>query len=347
MTAKTRSRGTSDKPTSFDIAARAGVSQPTVSRALRGDPTVSAATRMRIEAIAHQLNYKVDKNASSLRRGQTMTLALLFFEDPLPDGTYINPFFLSMLGSILRTCAARGYDLLTSFQHLSADWHMDYEDSRKADGIILLGYGDYEVYKARLEALRAQGTHFVRWGAVDPDGLATTIGSDNIAGGRAAGEHLIARGRRRVAFIGQADDHYPEFRDRYHGMAQALRAAGLAVDPGLHADSLSVEQGGYDAMQRLLVRGIPFDALFAASDLIALGAMRALAEAGLRVPADVSVVGFDDIPAAATTQPSLTTVAQDYRLAGEVLVDTLLRRIADQPTQASLLLPRLVVRGSS
>ena len=130
------------KPTSFDIAALAGVSQPTVSRALRGDRTVSEATRKRVEAIARQLNYKVDKNASSLRRGQSNTLALLFFQDPTPDETLINPFFLSMLGSITRTCALRGYDLLTSFQQLSADWHVDYEDSHKADGIILLGYGD-------------------------------------------------------------------------------------------------------------------------------------------------------------------------------------------------------------
>ena len=120
----------SDKVTSFDIAALAGVSQPTVSRALRGDKTVSAATRLRIEAIARQLNYKVDRAASSLRKGEARTLALLFFEDPLPDDSHINPFFLSMLGSILKTCALRGYDLLTSFQQLSADWHVDYADSR-------------------------------------------------------------------------------------------------------------------------------------------------------------------------------------------------------------------------
>src|SRR3546814_3569667 len=109
-----------DKPTSFDIAALAGVSQPTVSRALRGDRTVSEATRKRVEAIARQLNYAVDKNASALRRGQSNTLALLFFEDPSPDGSAINPFFLSMLESILRTCAARRYDLLTrSEEHTS------------------------------------------------------------------------------------------------------------------------------------------------------------------------------------------------------------------------------------
>ncbi|WP_426254571.1 LacI family DNA-binding transcriptional regulator [Sphingomonas sp. DC2300-3] len=350
MAVKSRGRGTGagDKPpTSFDIAALAGVSQPTVSRALRGDRTVSSATRMRIEAIARQLNYKVDKNASSLRRGQSMTLALLFFEDPLDDGSFINPFFLSMLGSILRTCAARGYDLLTSFQQLSADWHTDYEDSRKADGIILLGYGDYELYKARLEALVAQGTHFVRWGSVDAHPIGVTIGCDNIAGGRMAGEHLIARGTTRIGFIGDADDHYPEFRDRYRGLCAALRAAGLPVDPGLHADALSVEQSGYDATKRLLARDLPFDALFAASDLIALGAVRALTEAGRRVPEDVAIIGFDDIPAAATTQPPLTTIAQDYRKAGEVLVDTLLRRIADQPTDTALLQPRLIVRASA
>ena len=160
--------GTNDKPTSFDIAALAGVSQPTVSRALRGDRTVSEATRLRIEAIARQLNYKVDRNASSLRSGQAKTLALLFFEDPLPDGSFINPFFLSMLGSILMRCAQKGYDLLTSFQQLSADWHKDYEDARKADGLILLGYGDWETYRSRLDDLVRQQTHFVRWGSVEP-----------------------------------------------------------------------------------------------------------------------------------------------------------------------------------
>ncbi|MBC9034738.1 LacI family DNA-binding transcriptional regulator [Sphingomonas sp. JC676] len=350
MEAKLKARGTAGgnvKPTSFDIAALAGVSQPTVSRALRGDPTVSEATRMRVEVIARQLNYTVDKHASSLRRGQSMTLALLFFEDPLPDDSYINPFFLSMLGSILRACAARGYDLLTSFQQLSADWHMDYEDSRKADGIILLGYGDYELYKSRLEALVAQGTHFVRWGSVDRLGLGTTIGCDNLAGGRTAGEHLIERGRRRIAFLGHCDDHYPEFRDRYSGLVEAMRAANLPVDPGLHADSLSVEEDGYEATQRLLARGIPFDAIFAASDLIALGAMRALTEAGLRVPDDVAIVGFDGIPAAATTQPPLTTVAQDYRHAGELLVDAIVRQITNKPADTTLLQPRLVVRNST
>ena len=335
-----------DKPTSFDIAELAGVSQPTVSRALRGDRTVSEATRMRIEAIARQLNYKVDKNASSLRRGLTNTLALLFFEDQTPDDSLINPFFPAMLGSITRTCAKRGFDLLVSIQQLSANWHVDYEDSRKADGIILLGYGDYEVYRARLDQLVAQGTHFVCWGVVQPGRPGTTIGCDNVEGGRMAAQHLIDQGRRRIAFLGDASEHYPEFANRYRGYAAALRDAGLPVDPGLQVDVIAFEEAGQEAAQRLIARGIPFDAIFAVSDLIAIGAMRALADAGLSIPGDVAIVGFDNLPAAASANPPLTTIAQDYGRAGELLVDALIAQLSGRPVSGELLAPRLVTRAS-
>jgi DNA-binding LacI/PurR family transcriptional regulator len=342
----THAMAVNDKPTSFDIAALAGVSQPTVSRALRGDSTVSEKTRLRIEAIAKQLNYKVDKNASSLRRGQSKTLALLFFEDT-PNGGSINPFFLAMLGSILHACAARGYDLLTSFQQLSSDWHVDFEDSRKADGIILLGYGDYAIYRGREEQLIRQGTHFIRWGTAEPGSAGRTIGVDNFQGGYDAGRHLIERGRRRIAFIGDASDHYPEFLARYRGMAAAVAAAGLPPIDGLQVDALSLDDHGFAAVATLLARDAEFDAIFAGSDLIAIGAMRALAEAGLRVPDDIAVIGFDDIPAATLSQPPLTTIAQDFQLAGEKLVDTLVRQIANEPFAPPVLPGRLIVRAST
>jgi len=336
-----------DKTTSFDIAEAAGVSQPTVSRALRGDPTVSEATRKRIEAIALQLNYRIDKNASSLRRGQSRTLALLFFQDPTPDESMINPFFLSMLGSILRTCALRGYDLLTSFQQLSSNWHVEYEDSRKADGIILLGYGDFALYQERLEQLVTQGTHFVMWGSPRPGQDWATMGCDNQAGGRAAGEHLISLGRKRIAFLGDASPRYPEFQDRHRGLEEAIHAAGLKSDPALQVDAITTEEAGHEAGLELIERGAPFDAIFAASDLIAVGAMRALEEKGLRVPEDVSVIGFDDIPAAALSHPPLTTIAQDYARAGELLVDALIQQINGAKTEHKLLTPRLVTRRST
>lgn len=334
------------KANSLDIAHLAGVSQSTVSRALRGHPMVNAKTRERILQIARELNYQVDKNASNLRLKHSGTLALLFFEDPTVDDSAINPFFLSMLGSVTRACSQQGYDLLISFQELERDWHADYEDSSKADGIILLGYGDYVVYRSKLEKLIEQGTHFVRWGAVLPDQPGLSIGCDNLQGGRQLTEHLLKLGHRRIAFIGDAAPRSPEFFDRYHGYEAALNEAGIEPDPQLHVDAISTEADGYQGMRTLLDRGVEFDAVFGASDLIAIGALHALADAGRRVPEDVAVVGFDDIPMASFTHPALTTVAQDTKRAGELLVECLLNLINDRDAECVTLPPRLVVRGS-
>jgi DNA-binding LacI/PurR family transcriptional regulator len=333
------------KPTSFDIAYLAGVSQPTVSRALRGSRSISAATRARIEAIARELNYTVDKNASSLRSQRANTIALLFFEDPSPDESMINPFFLAMLGSITRQCANRGMDLLISFQKMEDDWHTRYQDSHRADGLILLGYGDYTLYEQRLMGLVAQGTRFVRWGSVRPDNIGATVGSDNFGAGRTAGRHLIEQGRRAIAFLGQADEHYPEFADRYRGLLAAQHEAGLPHNPALQHGALTAEESGQAAAQALIESGEPFDAIFAGSDLIAIGAMRALGEAGLRVPEDIAVVGFDDIPAAGMT--SLTTMVQDLKGAGTLLIETLLAQIEEREAPPATLPTRLTVRRSS
>ncbi|WP_341713078.1 LacI family DNA-binding transcriptional regulator [Erythrobacter sp.] len=335
------------RPTSFDIAYAAGVSQPTVSRALRGDRAVSPATRERIKQIARDLNYTVDKNASSLRSQRSNTIALLFFEDPTPDESMINPFFLAMLGSITRACADRGLDLLISFQRMEDDWHVQYQDSHRADGLILLGYGDYTLYRERLEQLGRQGTHFARWGSVSSDRGGVTVGTDNLEAGRLAGRHLIESGRHRIAFLGDADEHYPEFESRYAGLCGALAAAGIEPDPSLQFDAITTEEAGHAAAQALIASGKDFDAIFAASDLIAIGAMRALAEAGHNVPRDVAVVGFDDIPAASLTTPPLTTVMQDIRGAGEALVETLLAQIEGRDLPTRRLPGKLVIRGSS
>lgn len=340
-------RAPSHKPTSFDIAYLAGVSQPTVSRALRGSTSVSAETRERIRKIAEELHYTVDKNASSLRSQHSNTLALLFFEDPTPDNSNINPFFLSMLGSLTRQCALRGYDLLISFQQLSGNWHVDYQDSHKADGIILLGYGDYEDYRERLTQLVAQGTHFVRWGQPGTDEPGLTLGSDNRGGGRAATEHLLSRGKRNIAFIGEASSHAPEFEERWRGYCDALEAAGIKPDPDLLIPGFSSEGVGARAVEDMIAKGRKFDGIFAASDLIAIGAMRALQQAGLKIPDDVAVVGFDDIPSSSMTAPPLTTVTQDMQSAGEILVSSLLRRIAGEEVASTALPVSLVIRESS
>lgn len=334
------------RPTSFDIAAMAGVSQPTVSRALAGSPSVSAETRARVLAAAAELNYKVDKNASGLRRRHSRTLALLFFEEDTRD-SLINPFYLNMLGSMVRSCSARGYDLLISTQQLSSDWHVDYEDSRKADGIILLGYGDYTLYRPRLEKLVEQGTHFVRWGSASAGQIGATVGSDNEQGGFDATEHLLQCGRRNIAFLGAAEDGYPEFLERWRGYCRALNAAGVTPDPQLLVAAHPSEASGREATEELLRRGVQFDAIFASSDVAAIGAMHTLQAIGRSIPGDVSIVGFDDIPAASLSSPPLTTICQDARMAGEALVQTAIQAIETGQAQNRLLPVHLTVRETT
>ncbi len=335
------------RPTSFDIAALAGVSQPTVSRALSGHPSVSAQTRARVLAAAEQLKYKVDKNASGLRRQHSRTLALLFFEEHSSGDALINPFYLSMLGPMVRKCALLGYDLLISFQQLSSDWHVDYEDSRKADGIILLGYGDYLEYQPLLERLVERGTHFVRWGPRGEVQFGATVSSDNEQGGFDATEHLLKGGRRNIAFVGNAEAGHPEFLDRWRGYCRALRAAGIQPDEKLRVDAEPSEESGRAAVAELLGRDIAFDAIFGASDVTAIGAMHALQKVGRAIPREVAILGFDDIPAASLASPSLSTVTQDARRAGEALVEALIEGIQTGTAGSRVLPVRLTVRDST
>lgn len=334
------------KPTSIDIAYLAGVSQSTVSRALRNSPLVNEETRLKVQQIAKELNYKVDKNARNLRSQETRTIALLLCEEQCSGDSLINPFFLSMMGSITHATANHGYDLLVSFQQSSNDWSGDFEDTHRADGIIFLGYGDYEVFNKKLQHLTDQGAHFITWGPVFDGQPGLSIGCDNEQSAIMATEYLLSLGLKHIAFLGDASEHSPEFAARYRGYCKALKRAGIAVDPRLQVDANTAEEEGYKAVLSLLQRRIAFDAVFAASDLIAIGAMKALEEAGMHVPNDVSVMGFDDLPVAAYTYPSLTTVQQNTLLAGELLVGCLLKSIAGEHVESMLLQSALKVRGS-
>lgn len=335
------------RATSFDVAFSAGVSQATVSRALSGSALVSEETRERIRNIAAQLNYKVDKHASALRRQHATTIALLLFEDPTSDNSLINPFFLSMIGHLTQSCARAGYDLLVSFQQQSQDWHADFLDNHKADGIILLGYGDYLAYQSRLEQLALSGTLFVRWGGIFPDQLGASVGCNNQEGGFNATQHLLSMGRRKLAFLGTATLAFPEFFARHEGFLAAHAAIGISPDPELSVPaSDSTETEGYRAAQQLVGRNCGFDGIIAASDLIAIGAIRALADAGLHVPEDVAIVGFDDMPAARFGNPALSTVSQNTKRAAELLVELIVRQINGEKVQSHIIPAPLIVRES-
>ena len=201
----------SGKTTSFDIAHLAGVSQATVSRALRNSPLVNPETRERIKKIAREQNYRVDRNAAGLRSQRSNTLALLLSEDPTSDDSQINPFFLSMLGNITRYAAARQYDVLVSFQQLREDWLYDYEVSNRADGIILLAsmspFGT-EVLSAKshralpivigCETISPELTDF------------PSVHIDNVAAAKEATAYLVSQGHERIGLICGRDSNCKE-----------------------------------------------------------------------------------------------------------------------------------------
>jgi DNA-binding LacI/PurR family transcriptional regulator len=224
---------------------------------------------------------------------------------------------------------------------------VDYEDSRKADGIVLLGYGDYLEYRPKLEQLIRHGAHFVRWCTAAESELGATVSSDNEQGGFDAVTHLLREGRRRIAFVGTVDPGYPEFLDRWRGYCRALHAAGIEQDERLQVDAEPSEAAGRAAVDRLIAREADFDAVFGSSDVAAIGVMHALQALGRRVPEDVAVVGFDDIPAANLSSPPLTTVAQDPRQAAEALIDAILSSVEGGHVGSRVLPVRLIVRESS
>ena len=332
-----------ENPTSRDIADLAGVSQATVSRALRNSPLVREETRDKIQQIARDLNYFVNRNAAGLRTHQSNTIALLLFDD---SDTKMNLFFLSMLDSITRSAARLGYDVLVSLQQLTDDWHIEYQASHRADGLILLGYGDYAEYCEKLAALAAASTRFIIWGPLVEDQPGHSFGCDNEIGGFQAAKHLLDLGRKNIAYIGRMARRSPEHAARYTGYARALREAGMEPSDRLRIPADNSETDGYEAVQQLLQRGDSFDALFAGTDLIAIGAMRALRDAGLKVPGDVSVVGFDDMPLAAYVSPGLTTVQQNAQLGGDALVEGIVDLIEGKAVQSGLMAPKLIVRES-
>ncbi len=333
------------KTTSLDIAAKAGVSQSTVSRALRNSPQVSAATRRHIQRIAKEMRYTVDRNASRLRAQTTNTLALLFCEDT--NESHINPFFLAILSSVAHAAAGHGYDLIVTFQQLSENWVTDFPDAHRADGLILLGIRDRASYNAQLTELASSGTPFVIWGLdQNVPGISSYVTCQNQESAREITNHLINLGHRHFAFIGSTLAANPEFTHRYEGYLDALANHGLKANPRLHFPANSSEEEGYAAIERLLSTGKEIDAVVCASDLIAIGAIAALHDRGLAVPTDMAVVGYDDLPIAQYTRPALTTVRQDTELAGRRLVEHLIGLIAGRDVEPDVLPVDLVIRQS-
>ncbi len=326
-----------------DIARLAGVSTSTVSRALNGSPLINEETRQRVGELAKALNYTVNLGAKNLRLGENRTIGMVIPFDSKTRQHISDPFFLGMLGSLADALTDRGYDMLVS--RVDAD-HLEgmatLYDSGRAAGVMVIGqWGHHD----QLNALAMRQVPLVVWGAQLPRQVYCSVGGDNVSGGQLATQHLLARGRRRIAFMG--DTQLPEVALRYQGYAQALAEAGLAPDPALHIAAPFTAEGARAATQAWLARGAAFDAVFAASDLIAMTAIGLLRGQGLRVPQAVSVVGYDDIEAAAHADPPLTTIQQPIAQAGVAMVECMLGLLAGEPVESRVLPTSLVLRAST
>ena len=340
-----RTRPRTVRVTSFDVAAEAGVSQSTVSRALAGDPVVSEATRRRVTEAARKLNYSVDENAARLRTGRTGTLAVVVICRPDEDRKDLNPFTYALLGTICAAASTRGYDTLVSFQDGPENLSGRYEEQRKADGTIVIGTTQNELAWRYFRDLAQAGAHQVCWGSPYDD--LEWIRADNHGGARLATGHLIERGCRRIACIGSAGPLQRQFQERYDGYAERMAEGGL--EPWLVESDYGLprEEQGRLAARALLASGRPFDGVFAVCDELALGALQEFAEAGVRVPQDAALIGFDGIRASTLAMPPLSTVQADFAAAGAMLVDKLLAGIAGESHQQRRVPVQLLVREST
>ena len=327
-----------------DIARLAGVSTATVSRALNGSPLINEETRLRIAELAKSLSYTINTGAQSLRRGGNRTIGVVIPYNATNRQSISDPFFLAMLGSLADALTERQYDLLLSrvdSEHL--DNIAALYDSGRVGGIIMIGqWGHHD----QLNELARRRLPFVAWGAQLPNQLYCSVGSDNLSGGYMATEHLLTTGRKRLAFMG--DKSLPEPEKRFAGYQKALRKFGLKTEAELYIASSFAPLDGQRALRdHLDQHGLNFDAIVAASDLLAISAIGVLRERGYQVPQDVCVVGYDDVESAAHSFPPMTTVRQPLDLAGVQLVDCLVRVMAGEQPDSQTLPTTLVVRGST
>jgi DNA-binding LacI/PurR family transcriptional regulator len=303
-----------------DIAREAGVSIATVSRALADNPAVNDGTKRRIWDLARTRGYQMRGLPINARSAAKATLSVIIPKPQGRDGWLLDPFFQELLGGIGEAARAQSCDYLVS--HADPKNYDDLSrlmDSTRCEGLIFLGQS---FLHERLNRLVGHPMKFVVWGGQLPGQIYPSVGSDNFRGGKSAAAHLIRLGRKRIAFFGDTDA--PEIRQRFEGYREALREGDLAFDAALVFPAHFEIESAANSMSALINRGTDFDAAVCSSDLIAIGAIRALRRHGRSVPDDVAIVGYDDIQLARFIDPPLTTIGQDLTLAGRLMVMKLL-----------------------
>lgn len=325
-----------------DIARMSGVSRSTVSRVVNGDPNVNERTRLRVQGVIQSVNFHPNIAARGLAAGRTHVLGLV-----IPTGVaaiFADPYFPLVIQGVSAACNARVYSVML--------WLAEPEYERKTinqilsssliDGVVV---SSMLMDDPLLERLSESSRPFITIGRHPTNEKLSYVDVDNRSGAYQGVSYMLRSGRRRVAIINGPDNTIASC-DRYQGYQDALRERGLPlveelVDRGDFADAAA-----YQAMKRLLAHRP--DGVFAASDAMALAAMRAITEAGLRIPQDIAVLGFDDIPPAANSNPPLTTIRQPIQRTGSVAAEMLIDMIErpDAQPRRTVLPTELVIRSS-
>jgi DNA-binding LacI/PurR family transcriptional regulator len=314
-----------------DLAALAGVSTITVSRALRDSPLVTEKTRAKVRRIAEEQGYRLNISARNLRMGRSNSVAVVVEMTPVKGRPMLDPYPLALLGGITQELTTAGYTVVLTSRQL-----LDSAPVRGADGMILLGQGSHG---EAVKVLQKAGLPLVVWGAPEASDSYVVVGSDNRAGGASAAERFIEQRRRKLVFLGDVD--HAEVQQRCAGFIDAMRGNGTVH---ISRPKAFTFEAGFESMSAVLKKKGAVDGVFAASDLLAMGAIRALAEHGLRVPDQVSVIGYDDTPGAASFVPPLTSVHQDLRDGGVLLGRKMLALLNDEAVESEMLPTRLMVR---
>jgi LacI family transcriptional regulator len=326
-----------------ELAARAQVHPSTVSRVANHDPKLRIAppTRLRIEALLRETEYRPNGVARGLKLRQTLVLAVV-----IPDIT--NPFFAALFRGVEDAASPRGYNVLlcnTDGSPARQRSHLQSLHARRVDGVIM---ASSFLKDPTVRWLRHQGVPYVLVNRFSDEGQDAFVGSDDVVGGRIATEHLVALGHRRVGHLaGKPTVSTGVMRRR--GYLAALSERGLRADPRLVVESGYTEDGGARAAERLLALPDRPTAIFAVTDMTAVGAFGVARRMGLRIPEDVAIVGYNDIPLATRIVPALTTVHVPIHDFGAAAARLLLEQIeTGEPSRRRVVFnPELIVRGST
>lgn len=341
------------KATLSDIAATTGVTPMTVSRVVNGTGYVSDETREKVMTAVREMSYRPNGLARNLKRQRTDTVGLVL-------GDISNPYSTELANAVREVLSARGYNLFICISEHSAKEDITAFESlvdHNVDGIIVATRSNAEGDEHLREIVEGDMPVIVVGRDFHHD-LVDFVAADNLTGGFEATRHLIDLGHRRIGFIGATLSNKGSLK-RLQGYLNALEAHDIEIDERLitgrreavsQVPGYSTEKMGYEGMKRLLSLPNRPTAVFARNDFTAVGAMTAIKEAGLAIPKDVAIVGFDDIPLAVHTMPPLTTVRQPMRLQGQLAAEMLLRRITDKEPRKNterILNCELIIREST